>query len=301
MRADFMATVRIIQLHHPLQLHDKKIQKDIFNGLKSSGFDIVPYEIDIADYQKYLDLAQYPAYSYLDGGKNYCFPEKSLEHYLAFKFLELGKDDIYIDIANNHSPVPEIYTALSGCVAYRQDMIFPAGIHGNTMGGNASELPVCDNFATRMALHCSFEHFEGESDINFIKEVRRVLNPGGKLCILPLYLFNQYSIQLDPEALPSEGMDFETDATLYLFEDGFRTRHARFYNIAHLTERICKNLGDLQLKIFYILNEDQINSQCYVKFVALIEKPQNNPPHSKNKEFPHTIPRKLKNIFSRKR
>jgi len=295
-----MKTIRIIQLQQPLHLHDKKIQKEILNGLKSSGFDIVPYEIDNADYQRYLDLAQYPTYSYLDGGKHYCFPEKSLEHYLAFKFLELEKDDIYIDIANNYSPVPEIYNTISGCVAYRQDMIFPAGIHGNTMGGNASDLPVCDNFASKMALHCSFEHFEGESDISFIKEVRRVLIPGGKLCILPLYLFSQYSIQLDPEALPSEGMDFETDAILYLFKDGFRTRHARFYDIARLTERICKNMGDLHLKIFYILNEEQINPHCYVKFVALIEKPLNDPLHSKNSEIPHTILRKFKEIFSQK-
>jgi len=290
-----MKTVRIIQLQQLLPLHDKKIQEDILTELKSSGFDIVPYEIDIADYQRYLDLAQYCLYPYLDCGKHYCFPEKSLEHYLAFKLLELNKDDVYIDIANNNSPVPEIYSSLSRCIAYRQDMIFPAGIHGNTLGGNASELPVCDNFASKMALHCSFEHFEGESDIHFIHEARRVLSPGGKLCILPLYLFNQFAIQLDPDALPSEGMDFETDATLYLFKDGFRTRHARFYDIAHLKERICKNLGDLQLKIFYIVNEDRVNPHCYVKFVALIEKPLNILPP----ENPHTILTPFKKIFRR--
>jgi hypothetical protein len=72
---------------------------------------------------------------------------------------------------------------------YRQDLSFPEGIVGNVIGGDTADMPVRDAFANKMALHCSFEHFENGSDIGFIREASRVLRNPGKLIIVPLYLF----------------------------------------------------------------------------------------------------------------
>ena len=102
-----------------------------------------------------------------------------------------------------------------GCKVYRQDLEFPEGIHGNVIGGDASNMPLEDESATKMALHCSFEHFEKNSDIEFIIEANRVLCKGGKLCIVPLYLSNKYVVQTDPSILPFGGIPFENDAILY--------------------------------------------------------------------------------------
>ena len=136
------------------------------------------------------------------------------------------------------------------------------GIHGNTIGGDASSMPVEDNFCTKMALHCSFEHFEGNSDIKFIKEVNRVLRKGGKLCILPFYLFTKYAIQTDPIVLSKSSIDFEGDATLYCARR-YANRHGRFYDISHLIERIRKNLKDLKLTFYIVQNEKEVdNSYC---------------------------------------
>lgn len=242
--------------------------QEIVRDLKKNGFDVKEYRIDVEEYRKYLVDAQYQNYNYLDKGKRSNFTEKSLEHYIAFKLLELNKDDVYIDIANSKSPTPEIYHNQTGCTVYKQDLVFPEGIHGNIIGGDAGNLPLPDGFASKMALHCSFEHFEGDSDIRFIREAGRVLRPGGKVCILPLYLHTRYAIQNDPAwAL----VDIENDAVCYCAK-GWNNRHGRYYDVYHLVKRIQKNLGDLGLTIYVVQNEKEVDPSCYVKFIGMFEK-----------------------------
>jgi SAM-dependent methyltransferase len=251
---------------------DPDILNAITEELEANNFNIIDLEINITEYKQYMRNAEYhkvPDYYKARNAKN--FIEKSLEHYLAAKLLDLSKDDIYIDIASGNSPTSGIYQKLYGCKAYRQDLAFPKGIHGNTIGGDASNMPIEDDFCTKMALHCSFEHFEGNSDIKFIKEASRVLRKGGKLCILPFYLFTKYAIQTDPIVLPKSGINFEREATLYCAR-GYVNRHGRFYDIPHLIERIRKNLNNLRLTFYIVQNEKEVDASCYVKFIALFEK-----------------------------
>lgn len=197
--------------------------------------------------------------------------EKSLEHYLGARLLALSKDDLYIDIASSNSPAPEIYHKMYGCKCYRQDMMFLEGMNENTIGGDAANMSVRDGFASKMALHCSFEHFEGDSDIGFIKEASRVLLVGGRLCILPLYLFNKYVIQTDPTVLPKGGIQFDSDAVLYCAK-GWGQRHGRFYDVPHFITRIGDNLDGFNLVIYVVQNEKEVDPSCYVKFIALFQK-----------------------------
>lgn len=248
-----------------------RIQNEIVNLLKKNDFKVINFKIDLTDYKHYLSNAEYYRFPrYYGSGRARNFIEKTLEHYLSAKLLNLSEDDVYIDIANANSPVPEIYYKLYGCKVYRQDLMFPKGIHGNIIGGNAANMPLNDNFATKLALHCSFEHFEQDSDIKFIKEASRVLKKGGKLCILPLYLFNKYAILTDPAILPKNCIAFENDAILYCVK-GYRNRHGRFYDIPHLITRIKNNLNNLKLTIYVVQNEKDVALSCYIKFIALFE------------------------------
>jgi len=224
---------------------------------------IKPMSIDIDGYREY---AQNELYRSRYGKALF---EKTLEHYLAFNILDLQKDDIYIDIANANSPCPYIYSRLSGCESYQQDLIFPQGLHGHTIGGDACEMPLPNSFCDKMSLHCSFEHFEGNSDSRFIREACRVLKPCGKLCILPLYFNTEYAIQTDPaKAL----INADYDAIMYC-KKGYQNRHGRFYDIPHFVERVVKNLGDLKLTVYTVQNEKEVDPSCYIKFIGLFEKP----------------------------
>lgn len=253
--------------------HNPQIQDEIRYKLKENNINVIDLSINKRDYKLYLEKAEYHKYPryYKINKRSNRFIEKSLEHYLAAELLNLSKEDIYIDIANANSPTPEIYHNLYGCKVYHQDLWFPKGIHGNIIGGDASNMPIKDGFATKMALHCSFEHFEQNSDILFIREACRVLQKGGKLCILPFYLYNKYAIQTDPATLPKSGLVFEEDAILYCTK-GWKNRHGRHYDITHLLSRIIRNKKELKLTVYFIQNEKSIDLSCYIKFVALFEK-----------------------------
>ena len=247
-------------------------QERILQEMKCYNMSIEDLYIDTADYEDYMKNAGYKDFpDYYEGGKGIAFIEKSLEHYVAAKMLELSEDDVYIDIANCCSPVPEIYHKIYGCKVYRQDLVFPEGVHEDAIGGDASNMPVEDGFATKMALHCSFEHFEGDSDIRFIREAARVLRKGGRLCILPLYFSTRYAIQTNPAHLPIGGLAFEDDAVLYCPKD-HDVRHGRYYDVPHFISRIINNLNELTLTMYVVKNAEDVDASCYLYFAALFEK-----------------------------
>ena len=252
-------------------LYTEGAEERIANRLRLLGLTVRDYYIDVQDYRRYFTAARY-----VEDFPNYYdfnLPEKSLEHYIAAQLLQLNEQDVYIDIASEHSPVPKIYNSLYGTTTYRQDLSYPPGLNGDMIGGNAANLPVADEFATKMALHCSLEHFEGDSDIRFIRGSARVLKPGGAVCIVPLYLFEDYAIQTDPAVALSADVVFEDDAVVYCAE-GWGNRHGRFYDPEHLFSRLGESLGELRMEIFRIMNFQEVHESCYVRFVLLIRKPE---------------------------
>ena len=242
----------------------------IIEGLQSLGFEVQDLSVDVDEYQEYFAEARYLE----DYPDYYAFniAEKSLEHYIAARLLRLDENDIYIDIASELSPVPEIYNRLFGCRTYRQDLAYPPGFHGDQIGGDAADMPIPDGFATKMALHCSFEHFEGDSDIRFVQGLNRVLKPGGAVCIVPLYLFEEYAIQTDPAVSVPVGIEFEDEAVVYCAKN-WDNRHARFYDPVHLKQRVGDNLTGLTMTIYRITNAKQVDASCYIRFAALFRKP----------------------------
>jgi SAM-dependent methyltransferase len=254
---------------------DSGILDEVAQQLRRSNFNLVDYQIDEAEYKLWVSEARYERFShYFGGGIARYLGAKKLQHYLAAKLLELKKDDIYADIASGDSPAPQIYHDMFQCQVYRQDLSYPAGSHGNKIGGDAGNMPVSDGSFTKMALHCSFEMFEQDSDIRFIKEASRVLRHGGRLCVLPLFLFPKYAISIDPCVLPRGAMRFESDAILYCAK-GSGYGPVRYYDVPHLLTRIENNFHDLKLTIYLLQNGSRIEPSCDTNFMALFEKVSN--------------------------
>jgi SAM-dependent methyltransferase len=245
---------------------DARAHEEVVRGLRQSGFDLHDINIDASDFDDYLRRADYPRYShYYAGGSAPLFREKALEHYLAASLLDLSPDDLLIDIAAGISPAADIYHRLYGCQSFSQDLAYEAGIQGRRIGGDATSLPLPDDFASRMALHCSFEHFEGDADIRFLQEARRVLRSGGRVCILPLYLSTEYQNLTDPVVLPKGDLPFEPGAVVVGVR-GYFNRFGRVYDV------VGENLGGLALKLYQVLNAAEIDPACYLRLAAVMEK-----------------------------
>jgi ubiquinone/menaquinone biosynthesis C-methylase UbiE len=255
------------------QSGETSAQEEVVNGFRRQ-FNTVDFHIDVDDYRNYLDAAGVYNNSMAYGGPGgRAFPEKTLEHYVAARLLDLGPDDVYIDIASQSSPASEGYARVFRCKIYRQDLVYPAGLNGNKIGSDAAAMPVPDGFATAMGLHCSFEHFENDADMRFIKEVSRVLRPGGRVCILPLYVAEQYTIQTDPAVWPAEGIQFEPDA-IVTTKENWKNRWGRWYDVEHFGKRIAQNLNGLKLPLFAITNAKEVHPSCGLRLAMLLEKPR---------------------------
>lgn len=250
---------------------DPAAEPRVLETLAGLGVEVRDRRVDVGAFRAFVLEAEYRArYA---GYYTANLVEKALEHFLAKDLLGLGPDDVYVDIASEDSPVPEIYGRLTGCETYAQDLAFEAGLHGRRIGGDAAAMPVADGFATAMALHCSFGHFEGDSDRGFVAECGRVLKPGGRAVVVPLYLADHYAIQTDPAVSVTAGVEFEADATLHAARR-WGNRHGRFYDPIHLVGRlVTPNTGRLGFWIARFTNLDEIDPRCYARFALVIDRP----------------------------
>jgi SAM-dependent methyltransferase len=202
--------------------------------------------------------------------------EKTSQYYFTWKQLEhhLSREDaVYIDIASTEdSPYLELLRLLARTRhVYRQDLIFPAGIHGDRIGGSAEQLPLADSSVDAMTLHCSFEHFEGEADTGFIREVGRVLRPGGRVCIVPLYLGEYAFIMSDPAW--GYGIKPDPGASVH-FYPRWGERYGRFYSSSTFRERVHAPALEAGLapRVVHFSNILDLHPSCYTHFGLILDK-----------------------------
>ncbi|MEM8887761.1 MAG: methyltransferase domain-containing protein [Bacteroidota bacterium] len=243
-------------------------------GFRDIGVKVDSYTIDPKGYQEYLKLADYPADYYgggLDPQQN--FTEKTLEHYVSLDFLQLGKESTFIDIAACTSPFSQILHQKMGVAhTFQQDLIYPKGINGNKIGGWAHELYLEDESVDAVSLHCSLEHFEGNSDTLFFQELERVLKPGGRAVILPFYLAHEFSNHVDPayNLLKNHRPPLDEKARLrYCNWYQFFSRH---YDPAALKRRVLDQAPRLELNLYRVSNFKEVYKDSYLRWIGVFEK-----------------------------
>ncbi|NVJ07029.1 methyltransferase domain-containing protein [Myxococcus sp. AM001] len=245
--------------------------------LRQAGISVEPYRFDVAELERFWDglQARNATIRHCCGFQPYW--EKRPQYYFTWKQIEplvAREDAVYVDIASTlSSPYLDVVRELGRTRnLYAQDLVFPPGIHGHQIGGSAAELPLEDGSVDAMTLHCSFEHFEGSADTGFIREAGRVLRPGGKVCIVPLYLGEYAFTMCDP----AWGYDIRRDAesVIHLFPR-WGERHGRFYDAVTLKERVLApaHAAGLTSRVFHFENILDLHPSCYTHFGLVLEKP----------------------------
>lgn len=221
-----------------------------------AGQPIIPVRIDVQDYSCFKTL-----YSDM---RVMIDDEKLLEYYISYRWLEFNPSDTYIDVAAQDCPFAFFIRDRFNCRVYRQDLYFlEKGIHGEDIGGDASKIPLPRNSVSKISLHNSLEHFEGDSDIQFIRKAQRLLRPGGKLLVVPLFIGDEYTIETDAGWVDEEGVK-------HLWCEG--ARFARIYDLPQFKYRILENSKQLKLQVYHLQNANEIDPKIYAEYFAIFEK-----------------------------
>ena len=232
-----------------------------------AGLPFIACPVDVDAYRAYVERAGYrgPYKEYYAGNQ----VEKSLEHFVGLTLLGVTKDDVFVDLASEHSPVPDIYRALTGCTSYRQDIMYPAGIEGDRIGGDAAAMPVPDGFFTKATLTCSLEHFEQDADRGLFRELARVLRPGGQVCVAPYYCYEELAVQTDPVMSVPANVPFDEGVPVYC-APGWNNRHGRFYSPQAFRERIVDAVGDrMRFDFYHLVNAHEVDPTVYLRFAVV--------------------------------
>lgn len=265
--------VSLLRRRIPNRIHDggpdllsETILKAIRTDIAAAGVRIETRNVDENAFEEFRRQAgyaeRYPTY-YRDNQR-----EKSFEHYWAFRFMEPREGCRYVDIGSERSPLPEIFDRLSGSDTYSQDLSYEAGIAERRIGGDAAQLPVGDAFFDGAVLTCSIEHFEGESDIGFMKEMARTLKPGGKVIVLPLYMHTADCYCVDPVCAVQGDAPYDPESDIHCIK-GWGNRHGRIYSASTLRTRLIKPNPELSFHVHYLEDVDKLGKSVYCRFVLL--------------------------------
>jgi hypothetical protein len=242
---------------------------EISRRIQSIGISLQQLKANVSRFRDYVDGAEYQL-RYPDYYRNN-LPEKAFEHFIALQLLNPGPSDVFIDVASEGSPLPDIVQRLYGSAAYAQDIMYEPGISGNRIGGDACHMPVPDGFATCATLTCSLEHFEGDGDTQLFRELCRVLPAKGRVVVIPLYLFRESAIQTDPTYSVTIQVPFDQGATLYCAKD-WCNRHGRFYSPETLWSRLMASSPEMRFTVYRLLGTEAVDASIYAQFVLKAER-----------------------------
>ncbi len=247
-------------------------QRAIHDALLAAGIPLEELAVPVEAYRAYVAAAQYTPETY--GAYYHHVAGKSLEHFLSLLYLDLGPEDVLIDIAAAISPFADIARRLYGCRTYRQDLIYPPGVQGDRIGGSAAQLPVPDGFATRLVLHNSIEHFEDGADIGFLREAKRVLRPGGICVILPVFMAAYFANITDP-FVDHTGLRFDPGAQVHYVRRWAGGRFSRHYDVPALRARLLANLTDVPTRLIYVRDPEVVSHIGDEHLILVFSKPAN--------------------------
>jgi len=196
--------------------------------------------------------------------------EKLLEHYVSLDLLRPRSGEVLIDVASAVSPFAEYTARRLGCRAYSLDLLYPAGVHGNRIGCGVDRIPLPDATVDLLTLHCSIDHFEAGRDTLFLREAARLLRPGGRLCVLPVYFALEPTNICDPRCF-SPAVAFDREARLRKVP-GQRNRFGRYYSPASFRRRILEASPALEATLYQIAGDQPKIPDNYLQYALVMVK-----------------------------
>jgi hypothetical protein len=249
----------------------------IESDLRSLGVQIEDYIASLEDFQVFTSK-QYFSLDYHGGQSSGVWDEKMLEHWLSLRLLDLPTytpEQIYVDVAAAASPWVQILREHEGLTAYAIDM--------DSIGAAYRDLPyyrvenaTSTSFANAsvkgVSLHCAYEMFMGDDDTNLISELSRILAPGAKAVILPLYMHTHYCAYSSPEYF---GKGYSAaSAKEYVRMNASGIPSSRKYDAENLQNRVLNKIHEcgMSYRLLALRNKQELGANIYCHFILEISR-----------------------------
>lgn len=245
--------------------------------LKALGIAVHDYSPNPNVFKSFQAALWFPP-DYHGGLNSGVWDEKLLEHWLASEMLGLmayKSTDIYIDVAASNSPWVQKLREHQGIDAYAIDLCQVGKAYQHLpyyRVENATKTSFADASVTGASLQCAYEMFIRRDDSNFIHEVARILKPGGKVIILPLYMHTHHCAYATPEYFGKGYQD--TGAKEYVRLDCFGVPSSRKYNAQQLKLRVLDAIDatGMRYRLHALRNKSEFGANIYCHFILEIEK-----------------------------
>lgn len=125
------------------------------------------------------------------------------------------------------------------------------------VGGRLDALDLPDGSVDCIACHHAFEHFRGDLDRRFLTEAMRVLRPGGRLAIVPLFVAETHGEiwNIAPRARYDRGARIVYDRSAAFAGWGPYEGFARVYDVEALRTRVLAPLAGHRVELLAVLLE----------------------------------------------
>lgn len=247
----------------------------IESGLESLGAKLVDFNPDPEAFNFFVEQGWFPL-DYHGGIHSAVWREKLLEHFIAKDLLGLdnfGPSDVYLDIASCGSPWARILREKLQINAYAIDLS-PVPEMYKSLPYYRSEDATHSSFPNQSvigaSLQCAYEMFTGDSDIKLIHELKRILAPGGKAVIAPLYTHTHYCAYSTPEYFGMGHSD--PKAKEYLRVDCYGIPSSRKYDACELKKRVLDTIVSMGMsyRLHVLRNKEMFGEGVYCHFVLEI-------------------------------